>query len=63
MDAALLRGMRGQTIGIVLLLLLVMPLQNIAAQEDDSTLEAREAQAEFLPDLETTVLRLSLIHI
>ena len=57
MDAALLRGMRGQTIGIVLLLLLVMPLQNIAAQEDDSTLEAREAQAEFLPDLETTVLR------
>ena len=41
---------------MILLLLLVTPVQPVSANEEDSTLEAREAQAEFLPDIETTRL-------
>ena len=39
---------------MILLLLLVTPVQPVSADEEDSTLQAREAQAEFLPDIETT---------
>ena len=48
--------MRIRTCTVILLLLLVTPVQPVSANEEDSTLEAREAQAEFLPDIETTRL-------
>ena len=47
--------MRIQACTVILLLLLVTPVQPVSANEEDSTLEAREAQAEFLPDIETNV--------
>ena len=48
--------MRIQACTVILLLLLVTPVLPVSANEEDSTLEAREAQAEFLPDIETTRL-------
>ncbi len=62
MDAILLRVMRTQAFCIVLLLLFVIPVQPVSADENDTTLEAREAQAEFLPDMETTLLQWRNIH-
>lgn len=62
MDAILLRVMRTQAFCIVLLLLFAIPVQPVSADENDPTLEAREAQAEFLPDMETTLLQWRNIH-
>jgi len=56
MDAMQLVVMRTQAIGLILLLMLALPLQSVAA-EDDETLEVREAWAEFFPDSESTVLQ------
>ena len=56
MDAMQLAIMRAQAIGLILLLMLALPLQSVAA-EDDETLEVREAWAEFFPDSESTVLQ------
>ena len=39
-----------------LLFVMVFPIQSVVADENDSTLQARETQAEFLPDIETTML-------
>ena len=57
MDAIILRVMRIQAICLVLVLLFVLPIQPVSAEENDSTLEARETQAEFYPDTETTLLQ------
>ena len=57
MDAILLKVMRTQAFSMVLLLLLTVVVQPVAAEENDPTLEARETQAEFFPDTETTWLQ------
>ena len=57
MDAILLKVMRTQVFSMVLLLLLTVVVQPVAAEENDPTLEARETQAEFFPDTETTWLQ------
>ena len=49
--------MRIRAVSLVLLLILALPLQMVSAEENDSSLEAREAQAEFFPDSETTILQ------
>ncbi len=54
--------MRTQAFCIVLLLLFIIPVQPVSADENDSTLEARETQAEFFPDTETTLLQWRNIH-
>ena len=45
--------MRIRAVSLVLLLVLALPLQMVSAEENDSSLEAREAQANFSP-IETT---------
>ena len=49
--------MRIRAVSLVLLLILALPLQMVSAEENDSSLEAREAQAEFFPDMETTLVQ------
>lgn len=48
--------MRGRVAFMFLLFVMAFPIQSVSADEDDSTLQARETQAEFLPDIETTML-------
>ena len=48
--------MRGRAVFMFLLFVMVFPIQSVVADENDSTLQARETQAEFLPDIETTML-------
>ena len=56
MGAGVFQPMRIRAASLVLLLISVLPLQLVSAEENDSSLEAREAQAEFFPDTETTQL-------
>ena len=49
--------MRIHATGLVLLLLMSFPIQGVTAEEADGTLQARETQAEFFPDTETTILQ------
>ena len=48
--------MRGRAVFMFLLFVMVFPIQSVVADENDSSLQARETQAEFLPDIETTML-------
>ena len=57
MGTDVLQSMRIRAVSLVLLLILALPLQLVSAEENDSSLEAREAQAEFFPDTETTLLQ------
>ena len=50
MEAGVFQPMRIRAASLVLLLISVLPLQLVSAEENDSSLEAREAQAEFFPD-------------
>lgn len=49
--------MRTQALVLVLVLILAFPLQSVASEESDETLQAREAWAEFFPDSESTILQ------
>jgi len=57
MDVGVLVIMRIVVASLVLLLILASPLQMVSAEENDFSLEAREAQAEFFPDMETTLVQ------
>ena len=57
MGAGVIQPMRIRAASLVLLLILALPLQLVSAEENDPSLEAREAQAEFFPDTETTLLQ------
>ena len=57
MGAGVFAIMRIRAASLVLLLILALPLQMVSAEENDSSLEAREAQAEFFPDMETTLVQ------
>ena len=57
MGVGVLTIMRIRAVSLVLLLILALPLQMVSAEENDSSLEARETQAEFLPDMETTLVQ------
>ena len=49
--------MRTQALVLVLVLILAFPLQSVASEESDETLQAREAWAEFFPDTESTTIQ------
>ena len=57
MGAGVFQPMRIRAASLVLLLILALPLQLVSAEESDPSLEARETQAEFFPDMETTLVQ------